>query len=126
MLEFKLLDFLGLGFHADDRAIFVMTWFTIEHKDSNQQTDQHGRTENPVDRSDVRHRGLHAALGHAVSHDALEDQTETDGQGDVRSLQAEAKRTSHRTAVKLHLVHQIEQRRNQQRNEGNMHRHHVL
>ena len=126
VLEFKLLDFLGLGFHADDRAVFVVTRFTIKHKDCNQQTDQHGGTENPVDGGDVRHRGLHAALSHAVSHDALEDQTETNGQRDVRSLQAEAKRTSHRTAVKLHLVHQIEQRRNQQRNEGNVHRHHVL
>ena len=126
MLEFKFLDFLGLGFHADDRAIFVVTWFTIKHKDCNQQTDQHGRTENPVDGSNVRHRGLHAALGHAVSDDALEDQTETNGQRDVGSFQAEAKRTSHRSAVKLHLVHQVEQRRNQQRNEGNVHRNHVL
>ena len=126
VLEFKLLDFLGLGFHADDRAVFVVTRFTIEHKDSNQQTDQHRRTENPVHGSDVRNRGLHAALRHAVGHDALEDQTKTNGQRDVGSLQAEAERTSDRTAVKLHLVHQIEQRRNQQRNEGNMHRHHVL
>ena len=126
VLEFKFFDFLGLGFHADDRTVFVVTGFAIKHKDSNQQTDQHGCTEDPVDGSDVRHRGLHAALSHAVSDDTLEDKTETNGQRYVGCLQAEAERTGNRSAVELHLIHQIEQRRNQQRNKSDVHRHDVL
>gem|GEM_PF-3653295 len=112
--------------HAHDGLVEIGAGTAGEVEDGEHETDNHREAGDPGHRRHVRHRHVHAVLRHGLRDDALEDEAEANGQRHVRSRKAEAESTGDRAAVKLHLVHELEQRRNQKRNEGDVHGHHVL
>ena len=91
----------------------IVAGLAIEHEHGDQQADEHGDREDPVDLGDIVDGNGHAVGGQVVADDGLEDQTEAEGNGDVGSLMTEGKAAGHSAAVEAHLVHQHEHGRNQ-------------
>ena len=116
----------SVGLLGVDSQVLVLTGLGVGDEHGQEQTDQHANAQQPVVLGNLTDGDLHAVGGHVVSNDAHEDSTEAEGDGDVGSLQTESQSTSGAAAVDLHLIHQAQQRGNQDGNEGDMNGDQVL
>ena len=106
--------------------VVVVPRLAVQDKHGDEQTDQHGNANTPVGGGNVLDRYRKTVFTQIIRDNALENQSETKRNGDIRRFMAERQRTRNGTPVKPHTVHHAEQRRHENRDIRDMHRNEVL
>ena len=115
-----------VGIGTDDGAVVIVAGTAVENENRKGKPRKHRKPRDPGDVRDVRDRRRKAVRGEAVRYDTLENKAEPDGERNVGGREPEPQRAGRGTAIELHCVHEFQQRRNQQRNKGDVNRYDVL
>ena len=124
MVEVELHRF-RLG--GQDFFQIILARLAVADEDSDQETDEHAQHRNGHRQRQLAVLDRHAVIDQVLGQDVVEeDAAKTDRQQHIGGGQAEGDDAGHLTAVDLHLGHDVQQRRDQDGNEGDVDRDQVL